>query len=840
MTTMRMVLGFVLMLVGFSLVLSPPMAHAAPDHGRTSAALGGLRVPFVANEGQTDPKVAFYAPTFAGTLFITRQGDLVYALPAGNGGSRDRHEVRSPGGWTLRERLAGGRARPAGQEPSATGVSYLIGDDPARWRPRVPTFEAVGLGEVWPGVTVSLHARGKSVEKIFTVRPGTPVSRIRVRVDGAMGLAVDADGALVARTGRGPVTFTPPVAFQENDGVRRPVPVAYRLAGREYGFTVGAYDRSKPLVIDPILQSSYLGGSGEDGGYGVAVHPVTGDVYVGGDTTSTNFPHVLGGVLPTYTGGSYDVFVAKLNGALTAFTQATYLGGSDIEFFGGIAIHPVTGEIYVTGDTFSSNFPGTGGGAQPLFGGVRDAFVARLGPSLTTLPQATYLGGSLADNGYALAIHPATGDIYVTGATFSTNFPKTAGGAYTTLAGDRDVFVARLNSALTTHIQSTYFGGNDFDQGYALEISPATGDVYLTGITYSHNLPGTGGGAQPAHGGGDTSDGYAARLTSTLTSLLQATYLGGNDYDSLGAIAIHPMTGDVYVAGTTSSTNFPGTAGGVQPAYGGGQYDGIVMRLTGSLTSLIQATYLGGSNSDNLYGGGIHPATGEIYVVGGTSSTNFPGTAGGAQPASGGGEDAYVTRLNASLTSIVQSTYLGGSGGDNALEITFPPGSTNALVVGRAGSTNFPAVAGGGQTTYGGGPTDAFATRLSYSLAAVDTLALSVVVNQRSFAVGQTVKVSIGLIDPGLPLNVDFYLGVIRPDGLFEFFTPGGLVIAPASSVQPVATGIPLTSPFAVPVPNIYTHQFTAGDPHGTYTFFFAALNGGNVVALAMAPYTLP
>jgi hypothetical protein len=816
-------------------------AFAAVTPNDVHARLGALRLPFIANEGQADKQAAYYAPTFGGTLFVTRKGELVYSLPGVSEGVRggDKRKPRSSG-WTLTETLRGGRPHPAGEEPSATGVSYFVGNDPARWRATVATYEQVTLGEVWPGVRVSLHARGRGIEKIFTVQPGASVDRIRVRVSGADGLAVGADGALVARTGLGPVTFTAPSAYQERDGVRRPVAVAYRLEEREYGFTVGPYDRSKPLVIDPILQSSYFGGTTGDGATAMALHPATGDVYVAGYTQSSNFPHTLGGVLPTPQGGAYDGFVARFNGSLTTFIQATYLGGSKDDFVSTLAIHPANGDIYVAGLTESANFSGAGGGAQPAPGGGEDAFVARLSPSLTALVQATYLGGTGADAGNGLAIHPTTGDVYLAGHTSSTNFPNTAGGALTTKAGGQDAFIARLNGGLTSLVQSTYLGGGADDTGASLAIHPTTGDVYVGGATKSTNFPATGLGAQPTYGGGEQ-DGFVARLSSSLVSLTQATYLGGSQDDAASSLAIHPMTGDVYVLGFTHSTNFPGTSGGAQPT-NGGEYDLFVTRLTGSLTSLVQATYLGGSATEfALTGRGVtvHPITGEVYVTALTFSTNLPGTSEGAQPTGSAIGKALVARLTASLTTLVQATYLGGNSQDSGYGVAIHPTTGDVYVVGDTLSTNFPGVAGGGQSTYGGN-NDGFVSRLTYSLAAVDGLGLSALVNKPTFTVGQTVEASIGVINPSLPGATDVYIGTLRPDGVVEYLTNGGVVLGTLNTPHPAATGVPLSTAFTGSFPHLYTHQFTASDPRGSYTFFFGALSGSNLIGLATATYTFP
>jgi len=275
------------------------------------------------------------------------------------------------------------------------------------------------------------------------------------------------------------------------------------------------------------------------------------------------------------------------------------------------------------------------------------------------------LGGNGADEANALAIHPATGEIYVAGETSSTNFPNTSGGAQTSNNGGSDAFVARLNSNLTSILQSTYVGGSGVEWVRAFAIHPTTGDVYVAGTTTSTDLPRTTGGAQATFGG-NVFDAFVVRLNRDLTQILQSTYLGGSDDDLAFALTIHPTTGEVYVAGRTESFPFPGTAGGAQESYGGG-WDAFIARLNKELTQILQSTYLGGLDVETAYALAIHPTTGEVYVAGETSSTNFPKTSGGAQQnnggGSGGGLDAFVARLTADLAAGSGSGVGSGSGG---------------------------------------------------------------------------------------------------------------------------------------------------------------------------------
>ena len=704
-------------------------ALPAPTLSQVQQKMAGLAVPFEANQGQFAPEVAFAARTFAGTLFVTRGGQIVHALAgkpqqetkkqtAAGHTPDDRTRISRTAhgpGWVLVESLQGaGDITPAGSQTSATRVSRFAGGVPPNQTSSIATFDRVRLGEAWPGVSVELAARGSNVEKLFTVASGTNPQAIRMKVAGANSLRLGDDGSLIAATGNGEVAFTPPVAFQDIGGLRAKVAVRYvLLADSGYRFETGAYDHSQPLVIDPVLQSTYLGGSVENGASALAVD-AGGNVLVAGITNSTDFPGTTGGAQPANGGSNnYDAFVARLSGNLTTLLQATYLGGSSVDQANALALD-ASGNVFVAGLTNSTNFPGTVGGALPANGGGTDAFVARLSSNLTTLMKATYLGGSGSDQAYALALD-AGGNVLIAGSTLSTNLPGTSGGAQPANGGgnDYDAFVARLSSNLTTLAQATYLGGSNYDEAFALALDTG-GNVLIAGSTTSTNFPGTTGGAQPAIGGGG--DAFVARLSSNLATLMQATYLGGSStYDEAFALALD-VGGNVLVAGYTVSTNFPGTTGGAQPMNGGAR-DAFVAQLSSSLTTLVRATYLGGIGSD-VATALVLDAGGNVLVAGRTDTTNFPGTSGGMQPANGGGgfDDAFVARLSSNLAALVQATYLGGNRNDGATALAFDP-SGNVLVAGDTDSTNFPGTAGGAQAALEGN-NGAFVAKLTSNLTA--------------------------------------------------------------------------------------------------------------------------
>ncbi|MFN3629497.1 MAG: SBBP repeat-containing protein, partial [Casimicrobiaceae bacterium] len=434
------------------LLLAPALASATmaagggtPSLERVQERLGALALPWVENAGQWDPRAAWRAQSFAGSVWLTREGMLVHEFAgpraADCGHERGEGRLRAPreaaracaraGGWVLTEQFVGGRVeRIVGREALEGRVSYLVGEA-ERHATDLPAHAALELGEVFPGVQVRLRATQANVEKLYTVAPSRDPGVIRMRLAGTARLSLTREGALEARTDHGPIRFTRPVAFQfDAKNERREVAVGYRLVanacGRdchEYGFALGEYDRSRPLVIDPLLQSTYAGGSGFDIASALAIDPVSGEVYVAGSTGSTDFPGTTGGAQTTFGGGTSEVFVARFDAELTKLYQSTYLGGSGADYADGLAIHPVSGEVYVAGSTNSSAFPGTAGGAQASFGGLYDAFVTRFNAKLTTQHQSTYLGGSANDDALALAIHPVSGEVYVAGSTNSSAFP---------------------------------------------------------------------------------------------------------------------------------------------------------------------------------------------------------------------------------------------------------------------------------------------------------------------------------------------------------------------------------------------------------------------------------
>lgn len=666
---------------------------SAPSTELVSATLPAVQIPFIANGGQADPQVAFYAPTFGGTVFVTNHGVIAYALAG-------RESGRSIG---IAEELVGASPLEViGEARTTTRISSFVGDDPSRWHSNVPTYRSVSLGEAYEGIEVMLEAHRNNVEKRFDVAAGADPRAIRLRVDGAEALRVAADGRLEVTTAAGPISFTAPIAFQEQDGAQTAVDVTYTVEGDTYGFALGDYDASRPLVIDPALASTFLGGSGDENP-GPPIVDGLGNVYVAGPTASPDFPVTIGGA---YRGGSTDIFIAKFNPDLTLLESATFIGGS-AEDLGAVLALDSAGNVLVAGRTTSANLPVTPGAFQTIKKAGTEGFVAKLDSSMGMLLAASYLGGSRNEGYINWVLVDANDNVFVTGATNSTDFPTTAG-AYDPTYNDwdtDDAFIAKFNNSLSTLLAGTYLGGGLWDIPYAGALD-GNGNLFVGGRTSSTNFPTTPGAYHADYADPwPQQDGFVSKLSNNLTTLIASTYVGStSDFDVVWGITPAP-DGSVYVAASTKSAAFPITPGSYDTTYNGGEMEGVVLRFNAGLTGLLASTFLGGSGFDLAEGIALD-ANGDVHVGGYTSSANFPTTADGLQPTyhPGGtpGYDGFYAKLNANLSSVLTATYIGGTNIDVAYwPILSPAGEI--YLWGYTHSPDFPVSAGVFDTTHNGG-----------------------------------------------------------------------------------------------------------------------------------------
>lgn len=702
------------------------------------ASYGRLPLSFEANRGQSNAQVKFISRGSGYSLFLTGT-ETVLALSRADG-SAPRSRADLPSGLALAEQAWPGRSAPKAKDtaptvlrmklvgakpaPAVVGLeelqgksNYFLGNDPSKWRTNVPRYAKVRYHDVYPGIDLVHYGTQRQLEYDLVVAPGADPTAIRLSFQGADALEIDEQGDLVLHTAAGDVREHKPVVYQmQSSVVSGQLTVAtdhgqritdstateHFLDGRyvltaqnEVRFDVGPYDPTRPLVIDPVLSySTYLGGSGSETGFGIAVDGA-GNSYVTGRTSSADFPTTPGALAIT-SGGRDDVFVTKIDttkSGAASLVYSTYLGGSDSDIGSGIAVDAAA-NAYVTGQTFSTNFP-TKNPFQATFGGGTNnsnAFIAKLNSSGSMLLYSTYLGGSTSDSGSGIAVDTA-GNAYVTGQTCSTNFP-TKNPLQASRNGLCDAFVAKIDATKSgdaSLVYSTYLGGSDLEEGRAIAVD-SSGNAYVTGSTQSSNFP-TAQPLQPSIGGGTClfyiyygpfpcADAFVAKLNPAGSALVFSTYLGGNNDDRGAGIAVD-SSGNSYVTGHTSSPNFP-TKNPIQATLRSG--DAFVAKLNATGSALTYSTYLGG-NSDDEGRGITVDSSGNAYVAGNTSSTDFP-TVFPVQVLTSGFH-AFITKLNPTGSALVYSSYLGGSISDSGVGIAVDA-TGNAYVAGQTSSTNFP------------------------------------------------------------------------------------------------------------------------------------------------------
>jgi hypothetical protein len=688
---------FGLVMFGISLVLGTAQGFPLRDaHNVKFCASRYARLPlsFEANRGQTDSRVKYLARGQNYTLFLTEH-EAVLALRSGKSG---RAAQQSSASTTIRLRLLGSASSGlvTGQSKLRGTSNYFLGNDPRHWHTNIPNYAQVRYHHVYPGIDLVYHGNQGKLENDFILSPGSNPNSIRISLEGVDSLRLSRSGDLALKIGDGEVYLRKPQAYQGSKNV----PVHYVLkAHNEVGLALGHYDRSRQLVIDPVLAySTYFGGGGGDIGYGIAVDS-SGNAYVTGISNSSDFPTTSGSQSGSY-GGSGDVFVAKIDPTGTVSSSSstpqlvysTYLGGNGTDSGNAIAVD-AGGDAYVTGSTASTNFPTTTGAFQLTNGGAGDAFVAEVNSTGAGLVYSTFLGGTGADAGMGIAVD-STNNAYVTGSTQSPNFP-TLNPVQALNAGSSDAFIAKVDFTGATLLYSTYLGGSSADVGESIKVD-SNGNAFVAGYTFSSNFP-VQSPVQGANAG--TVNAFVAELNSAGSAFTFSTYLGGSSDDRAFGLALD-SSGSVYIAGGAQSTDFPTTTGVIQGT-NNGQSNGFVAKLNPSGPTLVYSTFLGGSGIDQANGIAVD-SSGDAFVTGFTNSSNFPtfapiqsilGITGGSSCGASACSDAFVTELNPTATGYVQSTYLGGSNADFGQAIAVGP-KGNAFVTGSTSSANFPAISG--------------------------------------------------------------------------------------------------------------------------------------------------
>jgi uncharacterized protein (TIGR03437 family) len=679
-------------------------------HAQINESFARLPLSFEANRGQADASAQFIARGQGYTLFLN-SSEAVLA-------------TRNPQS-TVRMKLLNASSNLTAEaiDPLTGKSNYFIGNDPHEWRTDIPNYSRVRYHNVYPGVDLVYYGNQRQIEYDFVIAPHSDPRQIKLAFDGAEKIGVDEQGDLLLGVCGDQLRMRKPIIYQEANDMRRRIEGRYILTESStstphVAFQIGDYDPDQALVIDPIIDySTFFGGNNTDIAYGIAVDTL-GSVYITGQTSSLNFPTKA--PFDSMLNGANDAFVVKLNPQGNEVVFSTFIGGRNPGDRGWAIAVDRAGNVYFTGETTSLNFP-VMNAAQPNFRGAIDAFAVKLNVEGNVLLYSTYLGGSLADVAYSIALDPFD-NAYITGRTESQNFP-TKNPLQAALKGQRDAFALKLN-ADGEIVFSTYLGGEpataggrDEEAGYGIALDTRQ-NIYITGFTSSPNFPQVNP-VQPNFGG--VEDAFITKLNSSASLIIYSTFLGGIRADNGRGIAVDAL-GNAYLTGYTLSSDFP-RANALQQPYGGNG-DAFVAKLNAAGTALIYSTFLGGSGEENSgLASDVTPSCaiavdslGHAYITGKTGSQNFP-VAKAIQSSLQGDTDAFIAKLDPAGSALIYSSYLGSTftgvtGFDERGLAIAVDKNFSAYITGQMLKSDFLTVAPV-QANFGGGLSDAFITKIS-------------------------------------------------------------------------------------------------------------------------------
>lgn len=714
---MRNLAYVVFVLAAASVLWSPRVENAQPSGPSSKLAkhrFGNLPLYFVENRGQLTPDVAFRIEGARQDILFRDHG-ITYVLPepALSPTVVPVSFSSTPLQQTRRVDLhfvdANPEARPVGRSKTGAAFHYYLGGRD-QWQEDVPAYREVVYPDLWPGIDLVYSTAPGELKATFTVRPGADPKQIRFEYDGTE-ISLLPDGALNIQTPAGSFNDAAPIAFQEIAGTRHAVRASYELPQAQattYGFRLGKYDPTQPLIIDPsvVVYAGYLGGSRNDEGKGIALDS-EGAAYIVGTSASLRAAPPQGGPPPT------DAFAIKVNAAGTELMYAVRLGG-EAEDRGLDIVVDDEGSAYIAGTTSSTeaSFPVKDGFDMTYGGGFRDAYVLKLDPT-GRLSYSSYIGGTEADDGLGIAID-SNRAAYVVGETRSTEsngFPVSVGPTLTH-AGSADAFITKVSPAGDAIVFSGYLGGTSRESAVDVAVDQH-GNAYLTGETFTsdQSFPVVVGPDQTF--GEGLRDAYVAKVRVDGTGFDYVGYIGGASDDFGNGIAVD-SAGYAYVTGSTFSTEdtFPVKVGPSLVLVAAN--DAFVAKVSPNGSEFIFAGYIGGFGSDVGRGIAIDKHR-DVYITGNTVSgeTGFPVLVGPALTYGGGPSDGFLAKVRSDGTGLLQAGYIGGFEADQAEAIAVDS-EGNAFVAGSTFSTemdDFPVTAQPGPFSLGG--SDAFVAKFT-------------------------------------------------------------------------------------------------------------------------------
>jgi len=640
---------------------------------------------FTKNSGIKNENVYFFIENQF-LLLGFKESSLIYMFPETQ---EDGSIITTPVTMSL---IGSNMVIPMGVGETISKNSYFIGSDPNSWSSKENLVTKIIYKDIYDDIDLVYELQDGNLKYEFHVNPGADYNQIKVHWDGPITLSNDKEGIeIVVRTKRGiNMVDTSPVNFQSLDR-KKPIDGEMKLIDEAtYKFDISDYDPTKILIIDPymILEfSTYFNANSNDAGMDIEIGP-EGNIYVGGRLQSSDFPTTPDSYDPTW-GGSYDIFVMKLTPDGQTILFSTYIGGSSSDYGGELAIDKF-GDVYVTGYTYSSNFPMVNPINDTYSGGTyQDLVVFKLSSDGKNLLYSTYVLGSRSDTGTSIVVDNA-GAAYVVGYTFSIDFPTTYGAFNTSSDGSTsvpDIVAFKIKPGGGELLFSTYISGNEGD--YVSDIIlDRFNNMLIAGATYSTNFPMV----NPInHEPKNTTEaeGYLLKLSASGGELLSSSLIGGNKSDSISKLALDDSN-ILYLSGTTSSKDFP-LVDAFNASWIPVGTDLFLMKISEDLDEILYSSIIGGNKSDVIGGMGIDDE-GKFYISGSTYSEDFPVV----NPFQATGDknegfyDIYVFILDPLRNELTFSTYITGSDHHDSCYGAFLDKDRNFYLTGYSESSDFP------------------------------------------------------------------------------------------------------------------------------------------------------
>lgn len=658
--------------------------------------------------------------------------------------------------------LQGGNLNPIpeGRHKQEGYHNYFIGNNPSKHATHVGLYKEVWVKNVYDGIDMRYYFDEGFLRFDFVIHPGADPSNISFKLNGAEKTYLKGEKKLAFTTCLGEVLLTDLRTFQEGKEVES----RFIKNQNVWKVLLGKYNLNKPLIIDPLIYSTYIGGTNSDVARSIKVD-ATGNAYISGYSSFGGYDITSGVYQPNYKGGNTDGFVTKLNNNGSQLVFSTYLGGNGNDTISDLFIDN-SNNVHVVGASFSTIFPTTPTAFQTSLVANYDGFITKLNSNGNSLIYSSLLGGSGVDGIMSVFVNNA-GEAYVTGYTNSTNFTVTpiSGVLQNSLSLGQDAFVAKINASGSSVLLSTYLGGNGTDVPYAIRVDNF-GNVYIAGKTTSTNIPLVNSTQSINNGNYDV---MFCKITPNFSSFLISTYLGGLNADVCLDMEINNAN-EIYLTGITTSNNFPTTAGCFDNSNNGGSGDCFLTKLN-SNGSVSFSTFFGGTGHDTASGLELD-AMNYIYITGFTTSTNLP-VQFPIQPSksttSPTEADAFVTKFNASGNALIYSTYLGGSLDEFSWDIAID--NTTAYITGQTSSYDFDVTPGVYQNS-NDGQIDVFVTKICPEQIPIVNLISPGATNNQTVCINASIT---PVTYSTAASSTAFFLGL--PSGVSGSFNSGSIII---------------------------------------------------------------